>query len=190
MRMRAALPISITVALGLGVLGASLRRRSPDSTEALLRAAAYRSIRPTRHTPADVALREASCWESQAMQVVSDDLEAWAAWDPAAPVTLSKFAWRQGLARDRGGYLARARATAQRALALARTPAEAYRATWKLAQLECDAGHHAAELQQARRLLTLAPNDPESRWAVLHAQSCRSQERLSRSGRLPLQEGE
>jgi hypothetical protein len=87
---------------------------------------------------------------------------------------------RRLLAQDRRGYLARARAAARRAAALARTPEEAARSAGVRARLECYAGQHEAELQQARRLVALTPRKPIAWMAIRRAGQCMGQRTLVR----------
>jgi hypothetical protein len=68
--------------------------------------------------------------------------------------------------------IAPARAAARRAHMLARTRTETYRATYWLGRIECDAGHHLAELQQARKLMGLAPHEALSLILLQHAARC------------------
>jgi hypothetical protein len=80
--------------------------------------------------------------------------------------------WQSLLARDRDGNLRRARDAARRAVALAQTPVEEYRAATLLAIIECELGHHRAELQQARRLVNLEPRNRNSLLAMRRAAEC------------------
>src|SRR5438309_10365078 len=89
--------------------------------------------------------------------------------------------WRRLLmARDREGYLQRARVAALRGVAVARTPKETYQAPVVLAQIEHDAGHHAAELKQALRLMTLAPQNPDALEVLRRGARCNRRGALAR----------
>jgi hypothetical protein len=76
------------------------------------------------------------------------------------------------MARDQHGHLDRARAAARRAVSRARTPKEAYEAALLLTRVECDAGCHDQGLEQAYRLMQLAPHDPLSLNAFRRASCC------------------
>ena len=76
------------------------------------------------------------------------------------------------MAADRGGHLRRARAAAQRAATLARTPDEAYRTARLRFLIEHEAGHHPQDLEQARLMMKLRPEDPESRTVLSCAAQC------------------
>jgi hypothetical protein len=107
-------------------------------------------------------------------------MEAWEERDPARAGDADAEAWRRGvLTVDRGGDLRRARARAQQAEKLARTPAEASRAAELLVLLECEAGHHAAELRQARRLVALQNGNWRSLTVLRRAAVCNGQAALA-----------
>jgi hypothetical protein len=106
------------------------------------------------------------------MERVTEDREALEDWDPQADRTPELREWRQQMAQDRSGYLERALAAAERAVRLAQTPAEVYRATAVRARLECDRGNHQTELQQAKRLMALEPGNPLSRLWLQRAERC------------------
>jgi hypothetical protein len=72
------------------------------------------------------------------------------------------------------------RAHAHRAVELARTPREEYRVALLRVRIECDAGDHEEELRQARRLMALAPDDPQSLRVLQHAAGCSGDTRLQR----------
>lgn len=124
-------------------------------------------------TPSANALRDAGLAWILAQQAVARELERQPEWSPDEVSGHIPDYYRQRLmALDRSGDLAHARLTDQRALALARTPAETYRATMLMARLEYDSGHHLAELRYARILIGLAPQRRNSLDALRHAAIC------------------
>jgi hypothetical protein len=180
--VRATTRVQITGTLGLCLLSipvlqrASTRPGSPSSPRENM----PQFPRP-RCTPVDRTLREARAWQLRAWEVVGRECEALEEWDPEHRTRLDLVHWRlQQLARDRGGYLGRAREVARRAAALARTRQEAYRVALLLALIECDAGHHEAELQQARRLMALAPRKATSLVVLRRAAECNGLKPLGR----------
>src|SRR5205085_11020804 len=99
--------------------------------------------------------------------------EAVVAADPAVNAHLDPAALqRQFMASDPNGYLRRALEAGRRAGGLAQTKAESYRAAEMLGRLECSAGHHLAELQQARTLVALEPRSETSLQALRQAAAC------------------
>jgi hypothetical protein len=76
---------------------------------------------------------------------------------------------------------------AQMAAALARTPEESYQATVLLARLECDAGDHRAELEQAQGLMALAPRRRVSLMVLWRAARCNGLVSVERQADLALQ---
>lgn len=131
-----------------------------------------------RCTPSDEAIRSAREWRLRATMLAHEEREALEAWDPslAAPLArgaITSEAWRLAtLARDRGGYLRRARAAAESALALARTPGEEYRAAEDLAAIDHEDGFHRQELQLARRLVAIEPRSGGARLTLRRALRC------------------
>jgi hypothetical protein len=126
------------------------------------------------HSPAEQALREAAKWWMSAEEAVITERETLI---ESMGTTFSEHIdhdqWRRELmARDQSGLLRRALGCASRAAELARSPQEEYRAVRLLARLECDAGHHREELQQARRLMALAPSREDAASALVHALRC------------------
>jgi hypothetical protein len=115
---------------------------------------------------------------------VNSEREVMEEWDPDAidgPASRSAAieGWRlQQMASDRGGHLLRAREAAQRAAALARTRTETYRAAEHLARIEHEAGRHAEELRQARKMTKLAPANPISPITLRRALTCTGQDLL------------
>jgi hypothetical protein len=124
-------------------------------------------------TPFERTLRRAWNCRSRALLAVARELEALDSRDPDGMGRVGDEQWRRPqLARDRSGDLHRAQHAAQEAVSLARTPGESYRATVLLTWIESDLGCHAAELQQARRLMSLAPDDPRSLIGLQRALMC------------------
>jgi hypothetical protein len=176
--MRSVLRVMVSVVAGFGVLSVPLIRLvwlRPHASTAALPASAFRPVRP--HTPSEVALAAGWRHRIQAQQAVNRQRDALEAWDPAVAYTDPDSLRRQLLADDRDGGLRRALGEARRAVALARTRAEACRATLLLARTECDAGHHEAELRHARVLHALARGEWGSRDVLLRALLC--EDRLS-----------
>ncbi len=93
------------------------------------------------------------------------DMEAW---------------WRHLLARDRPGYLRRAREAALGARTLAVTPSEAARVTELLALIECESGCHREEPREARARAALKPRDGRALSVLRRAAICNGQPSLAR----------
>jgi hypothetical protein len=108
----------------------------------------------------------------EAGDAVNRQQEILEAWDPAAIEMQYESMRRQLMAQDREGYLFRARQAAQRAIWLARSREEAFRGTALLALVEHEAGHHQAELRDARRLLSLRPHSPLALMYLQRAEKC------------------
>jgi hypothetical protein len=131
---------------------------------------AHLSPPPRPRTPSQVAWQTAQWQWMLAQQAVCRQIEALEEWDPEAMNgSAPEVCRRQLLARDASGGLRRAREAAIQAQTLAQTPREAYRATLLRLRLEREAGHHQAELQQARRLLQLAPESESAWWCLQRA---------------------
>jgi len=177
--MQASRSTRIVGAVGLCLLTVPLVRQSlrPLSSPS----ASAPGVAPPPRSPSEAARRTARrCWV-RAQVAVNRQREALEAWDPAAADNVDQEAWRrQSMALDPGGDLRRAVEAARRAAALARTPEETYAAALLLTRLECDAGHHAAELERARRLLALRPHDWLSLLVLRRAAVCNGMEPLAR----------
>jgi hypothetical protein len=166
--------IQIMSAMVLCLLILPLRWRStgPPGPQLLI-PRTWQSILPQPRTPFEAALREARSGRMCARETVKRELEAEEIRDPAGTAEVDMEAWRRGLlAIDRGGFLRRARAQAERAEMLARTPQEACRAAELVVLIECETGHHHAELQQARRLVALAHGSQRSLTVLHRAERC------------------
>src|SRR5205807_619912 len=125
------------------------------------------------HSPSGQALREARTEWICAQLVAARELERSPESGPEGVVWHLTDARRQYLMRlDRSGALGRARVAARRAAVLARTPSERWHAAELLARLECDAGHHQAELRYARQLIALRPQQRASWETLKHAAVC------------------
>jgi hypothetical protein len=161
--------------LTIGLLGAftpaGLRPRAVTPPRTIL----PRWCRPPDTGPSQVALREAARLRGQAIQQVDEQCTALEAWDPSLDTDRPPALRRQLMADDRGGWLRRARAVAQQALVLARTPHQRRRALSFLAFLECAAGDHRAELRHVRCLLEMDPGDPHARERLQLARHCLDQ---------------
>jgi hypothetical protein len=136
-------------------------------------------LRPLRG-PCDAALREARFWHLRAMQEVSAQFDALEAWDPDALAVRDVATWRRLMAGDRRGDLRRAREAARRAVRLARTPEDAFQTRLMLSRLDCEAGDHEAELQQARQVIALRPRSFLSLVTLKRAAECNGLARLAR----------
>jgi hypothetical protein len=132
------------------------------------------------HSRSKEALRAAWWLWMQAHQAANGELEAIEEAEPAPFTAASREQCRRALiARDRSGDLHRARATAERALVLAQTPTETYEATVLRALLECELGHHRAELKHVRTLMMLAQRNPVSLMYLRRAALCNGLEPLA-----------
>lgn len=119
------------------------------------------------------ALREARWRRATARDAIQPDLDAADAADPEGLDGAATEALRRELmARDRCGELARASAAAQRAATLSRTPVERYRASELLVQIDCNAGRHRQELQEARKLVELRPRSLRALAVLRKAEVC------------------
>jgi hypothetical protein len=127
-------------------------------------------VRKVRHAPpgnpSEAALREA-CWSwTRAQRAATAELDLYESWDQRSldgPDGSERERWRRlAMSRDPSGELRRARAAALHAEKLAQTAGDTYEAAMLLSRIECDLGHHPAELQQARILMRLAPRRRES----------------------------
>jgi hypothetical protein len=124
-------------------------------------------------SPFDAALREAWQRRTQARLAENQRRESLEAWDPqAAPGGSSENLRRQQLSEDPSGDMQRARSLARQAAALAQSTEEKCRAAQLLARIECELGHHEAELQQAQLLVALAPRNYRSLEELHHAGVC------------------
>lgn len=171
--------VQVTGALGVCVMGAPLLQLLWNRTPVAPSLPTDRAA-PTPRSAADRTLREARTWRVRAQFSVNQKRDVLEAWDPRGTAGLEPEEWRRQLmASDGSGDLRRARMAALRGAALARTPDEAYRAAALLARIECDAGHHDAELWQARRLMALAPRNPLSLMWLRHAAQCNGLEPLA-----------
>lgn len=171
--------IQIALALGLCLWIVPVRWPAPARSAALVVEPAEHIVLPPPGSPFEVALQEAKAWRLQAREAAKREMEAWEAQNPAAAGEADAEAWRRGvLAIDRGGDLRRARARARQAERLARTTAEAARAAELLVLLECEAGHHATELRQARRLVALRHGDWRALTVLRRAAICNGQRAL------------
>lgn len=166
--------IQIVSVVGLCLLIAPIRWISchPPRPQALTLRAWPVTLPPPR-SPFEAALRHARWWRTCAREAAKRELEAQESRDPAGTAGVDPEAWRRGLlVVDRGAFLRRARRQAQRAVILARTPREACRAAELMVLIECETGHHRAELQQARWLVALAHGSRRSRTVLRRAERC------------------
>jgi hypothetical protein len=130
-------------------------------------------VRFSSDSPSGAARRAACRAWVEAEQAVNRQCEVLEAWDPQADTGAADFTLRQELlAQDRSGNLLRAQRDAKLAAALARSPCEAYQAALLLARVEHDMGDYRAELDQARRLMVLAPGSRVSSIVLEPAVKC------------------
>lgn len=99
-------------------------------------------------------------------------MEALEEWDPGLAAGGSEWLRRELMARDADGDLRQSHALARQALERAHSAQEHGRAVALLARIECDRGHHAAELRWARLLMALAPEEERAQQTLRHAQVC------------------
>jgi hypothetical protein len=180
--MRAMTRLRIAGALGLSLASIPVLQMASDrlGASSLSPESRPRLARP-RGSPTDRMLREARGWQLRAWEIVGEEREALVDWDPHITTRLDLVDWRRHqLALDRGGYLCRAREVARRAGVLSRSQDEAYRVALLLALIECDTGHYAAELKQARKLMLMAPRKATSLVVLRRAARCNGREELAR----------
>jgi hypothetical protein len=135
------------------------------------------------------ALREARRLWGAAIRAVKPEMDAWAEQNPEATAAVSAEPLRrQFMARDQSGLLHRAREAGRQARKLARTPEERFQATYLLAILECDAGHHQVELQLVRHLLRLAPSNGLSLLSLRRAARCNGEKAIEKQADMGLEE--
>jgi hypothetical protein len=160
--------------LGFGLVGALLAltvARTPRAGRLAL--PEQMQLVPSPRSPSAASLRSARWARARAQIAVNEERERLEAWDEAGTATLDYEQWRlQLMARDRTGELTRARSEALRAQALARSSAEAARAAEQLVFIHHDLGCHAAELEQARLLAALQPQDLSAQLLLSRAQRC------------------
>jgi hypothetical protein len=141
--MRTPIRWQVTGVVGAGVLGLPLLSLLWAAPPAPLLEMVDPSPVLVPHTLSQAALHEAAFWRVRAIQLADDECDdaraALSAWDPAAAFN-QKEARGQFLARDRAGYLRRARTSARRAAALARTLKERRRAERELREVDGEAG--------------------------------------------------
>ena len=175
--MRALTPVRVRAALGFCALaGISLWALYPRPASRPLPGSAF-ALRPNPVAGScEAEIREALQLRGRALRSANREREALEEWDPRAAARLDPERWRRELmAGDRTGDLRRALAAARRAEARGQTRGEAYYAALVRVRLECDAGHHSTELQEARRAAALEPNDLNALLALQHAATCAGQ---------------
>jgi hypothetical protein len=169
--MQARRSTRIAGAVGLCLLIAPLSRVS--RLQPLPSPAAAPPVAPPPRSPSEAARRAARRHWARAQQAVNREREALEAWDPEGVGRLAQEPFRRQLmAADPGSNLRRALEAGYQAAALARTPEEAYAAALLLGRFECEAGHHQAEMQQARKLIALQPHNDLSLIALRRAALC------------------
>jgi uncharacterized membrane protein len=140
-----------------------------------------RSGPPAPRNAFEKAMREARRWNMQAWREVNEERYAVEAWDREAAESLDQRDLRRELlAADRSGSLLQARLATQQAATLARTPQERYRAALLLTKLSGEAGHYAAALAEAQRLVALAPRSQDSLLMLRQAAQCNGMTSLVR----------
>ena len=142
---------------------------------------------PIPRSPSEASRREASRYWIQARERVSEELDRQEEWDANGIHLTQRERRRQSMmAMDAGGDLVRARTAAARAETLARTADETYQAAVLLSRIECELGHHEAELRQSRLLVRLQPRDPLALTLLEHAAVCTHRLRLARQAEAAL----
>jgi hypothetical protein len=137
-------------------------------------------------TSFETTLRQAQGLIFRARLAAKRDLEKLQEWDPDGIDGRTADRYRQDL-MARNPDTALARGEARRALALADSLKQCCRAVRLLAHIECDSGHHRAELQQARRLMVLAPREARSLMLLQHAAHCNGLKALEQQSERALQ---
>lgn len=134
--MKPAKPIRVA-ALGLLLLPAAGRHLSPAPPRSLASIAHSPLTRP--NTPFERSLRQGWKLRSQALLAEIGECKALGSWGPRAAAGVDETTLREEtLAQDRSGDLQRARAAAEKAAILARTPAEGRRAAMLRLLIERD----------------------------------------------------
>jgi hypothetical protein len=171
--------IYVSGTMTLCLLSASLQWHDHRSASSISSEAPHLPHLVTRWTPgmrgtaAEEALLDARHWRLKAMVVVNQERDAMESWDPHSTDGVNQEMFRRQLmAQDRGGYLHEAHRRAYRALALAQNPSDTYRILEALACIECECGHHPAELKLARRLVGMSTADPMARMVLHRAERC------------------
>jgi hypothetical protein len=114
-------------------------------------------------SPSRAARRQGWQHWMRAQEQAAEAMDALERWDPESLARQGQLAWRrQWLANDPSGEMGQAKAAALEAAVQAQAPEEAYGASLPLARIHADLGNREAELQQARRLMALAPGDERS----------------------------
>jgi hypothetical protein len=133
----------ITGVVGAGVLGLPFLRLFSAAPPTPLLKMLDPAPAPVPLSLSQAALHESAFWRVRAVQLADDECDdaraVLQAWDPAATFHQQE-ARRQLLAGDHAGYLRRARRSAQRAAALARTTRELQHAERELREVEEGAG--------------------------------------------------
>jgi hypothetical protein len=127
----------------------------------------------------DTALREAGRWQYRAAEAVDRQMDELAEREPDRLNGTAVGDYRR-LFMARSPDILRAERATQRAMVLARTSSERFRAAALLSRLECNLGRHARELQQARLLMSLQPHNPVSLRVLDRAAKCNGLKLLSR----------
>ena len=138
---------------------------------------------PTPRSASEAALREAGGYLTRAQLAVNAKRYTLADWDPRAAANSQgeeEPFRQQSMAREHGSELHAARTAAQRAITLAQTAEDRWAAVYLLVWIEHNAGRHAEELRQARRLMRLAPRSQASREMLEQAMRCAGERRWAR----------
>jgi hypothetical protein len=112
-------------------------------------------------TPFEASFAQARRDYFRAQVIVKRQLEALEEWDSDALRGSAPEIYRRSLLA-RTPEIGIAEAAAHEAVKRAATTSERYRAVRLLAHIECDRGHHRAELELTRRLVALWPHDLEA----------------------------
>jgi hypothetical protein len=106
-------------------------------------------------------------------------------WDPEALNGSAAERYRQALMAGKHD-LALAEGATREAEQRAGSGSERYRAFMLLSRIECDLGHHRAELEEARKLVSLRPQDPNALLVLERAAKHNGQTALAAQAELRL----
>jgi predicted Zn-dependent protease len=170
--VRPAQALYLGAVLLIGLLFARLHAGHP-------RRAVAPSTPPPTPTPFEASFSQAQRQYFRAGVIAKRQLETLEEWDPDALRGSTPEIYRRStISRTR--EIGLAEEAAQEAIRQARTVDERYRVTRLLAHIECDRGHHCAELELARKLVALRPHHPEPLLMLARAAAECGQRELSR----------
>jgi hypothetical protein len=140
---------------------------------------------PRAQTPFETSMATAMRLYLRAEAASTQQLDVAGEWDPDALNGSAPEHYRRVLmARTR--ELGLAEEAAREAERRAGNKGESYRALLLLARIECDLGHHRTELEEAKQLAALRPQDPGAFLVLRRAAQCNGQAALARQAELKL----